>query len=244
MATFRAREILQARRARPVHDGLMGSVSGTITIPSGTLIGAGDVIRLFRVEASKIIPVRVIVDIGGNLDGHATPAARTLTGDLGYLRSADRSGTNLSFAYDTTVTTLTPALTTTPATEDVDALLLAATTPIVAGSVVNVTAFGITAAAGQLANGGVAVYNNIIGGTAGSQADSWGKIQSSNVQNLAYNANVMDVAITTLVTSSTATTFDIPLTVTVEFFPVTATASTQPFYIYRDRYSGGATGTF
>lgn len=211
MAVFKSVDIFKANRFRQIHDGLLHSTQASILIPSGTTLLNGDVIRLIRIDPSKIVPTRVIFDIGGNLDGHATLGSRTLTGTLGYLRSANRSGTNLSVKVSDG----------TAASESSAILLAAATTPIVAGSVASVTNFGGASGAGQLASGGVAVYNNLAG-----SLDSRG-----------YDANVMDVAISITANSSTATTADIVVQFTMEFLGVSATPSAQTPFIYADRYS-------
>lgn len=216
-STFRSPDIFKARRVRPVHDGLLGAMNFTYTLPSGTLLGVGDVIRLGRVDAAKIIPVRAIIDVSTRLDGHATAGSRTLEARLGYLKSADRAGTNISFTA--------AAGSTTAATEDDDILLAKGTVPLINSPI---TDFADTAATSLLTLGGVAIFNTLVAGL-----DSRG-----------YDANVMDVAITVDTASSTATLADSVISLTLEFLSVSNTPGTVAPYIYKDRYSAGSTGSF
>lgn len=234
MPNFTAGGILKASRQRAIHDGRLLAVNESLIIPAGTLFVSTNVIRLFRVDAAKINPVRVLADISGNLDGHATPASRTLAGTLGYLRSANRAGTNLSFTYDTT-TPLT--LTTTPATEDPDFILTAAAEAKPGSSASLV--FGTAGAAGLLSSGGSGVFSQIAAGV-GNASRGHVTTAASNValQQINYDANVMDVAITMTANSSTATDRDIIVSVTLEYFGL----SNQPTprwlpYVYDSRYS-------
>jgi hypothetical protein len=224
MATFKCNEIYRASRARPVYDGLLHTRQATLLIPSGTLIGSGDTIRFFRVAPNKIIPTRILVDIDGNLDGHATPASRTLAGTMGYLRSSDRSGTNLSFAASGSAMT-----------EDADYLLIAASVPALDPGTVD--EFGTAGDGAILGNGGMHIYNHGYGsavvGLATTVSDSEG-----------YDGNVADVAITTTAASSTATTADIQVRVTLEFLAVSADALSYKPYLYLDRYTSAGVGTF
>lgn len=215
--TYKAEGLYRAHRARPVYDGLLRSVSSTILIPSGTLLANADIIRFFRVAPSQIAPTRLIVDCSGPLDGHATAGSRTLTATLGYLKSSDRSGTNLSYLVSTT---------TTAATESSDLLLLAASAPVVNAQT---TSFANAGAAALLTQtgGGVAVFNHGDPGSKGAKSqDSRG-----------YDANVMDVALTMTANSSTATTADVYVTVTLEYAGVTTAPSAQAPFLYRDRYN-------
>lgn len=205
MATFKSQAILRANRFRSPGEGQVTYVPFGITIPSGTLIGASDVIRLGRIDPSKIIVTGVYLDISDNLDGHGTLGSRTLAGTLGLLRSANRGGTNLSTNAAGSA-----------ATEAADFLLTAAATPLVAGSVGSVTNFGGGAGVGQLASGGVAKYNTVV----------------AALNRRGYDANVMDVAISMTAASSTATTADIVIACTLECFGVMTAPSSDPSYIY------------
>lgn len=200
MATYTSLDIYRAHRARPIHDGLIHSAKGTIVIPSGTLIADNSVIRLFRVDPSKIIPMRVIWDQSGPLDGHATPGTRALVGTLGYLKSANRAGTNLSFTRPTTSAPYaTTDVTTTAATEDAAFLLVAASIPNPDPGTVD--EFGTAGDGSVLNNGGVCIFP-----VAPAAMDARG-----------YNANVMDVAVTFTEASTTATTADVIINCTLEF---------------------------
>ena len=204
-------DLYRANRARPIHDGRLHSVSYSLLVPSGTLIEDNCVIRLGRVDPSKCLFTRVFVDINGNLDGHATAGSRTLVGTLGLLKSADRSGTNLSFKISDTATA---------ATEDVDFFLAAAAAPLVDPGTVD--EFGTAGDGAILSSGGQHIYTPATG-----VSDSRG-----------YDANVMDVAISVTEPSSTATTADIILSVTLEFVGVNRSPASETPYIYRGRYSG------
>lgn len=210
MAVFKSQAIYEAARARQVYDGLLHTVQRSILIPSGTTLANGDIIRMLRIQPNKVVPTRVLVDVSGNLDGHATLGSRTLTATMGYLRSSDRNGTNLSVNAAGSA-----------ATESAAILLAAATTPIVAGSVASVTNFGGASGVGQMASGGFAVYNNLAG----------------SLDPRGYDANVMDVAISITANSSTATTADITVQLTLEFAGVSSDPNSIPPYLYRDRYS-------
>lgn len=232
MATFKSEAIHNAYRARPVYDGVLHTYSRSITFPSGTLIASGDTIRFMRIDPSKLVVTRLFLDISGNLDGHATLGSRTLTGKMGYLRSADVNGTNLSF----TLHADTGAVTTTPATENDDGLLITTTAPLLAGSVASVTNFGGGSGVGQLASGGWAFYNTspLEVAMIPDRGDNTG---TGTATNIAYSANVMDIAITATANSSTATTKDIVAQLTIEFATVSTSPSSVPPYRYRDRYS-------
>lgn len=200
--------IYRAHRARAVYDGALHTQSWSLTVPSGTLIEDNAVIRIGRVEPRKCNFTRVLVDISGNLDGHATPASRTLVGTLGLVKSSDRDGNNLSFAASGSA-----------ATEDVDFFLLATSVPLADPGTVD--EFGTAGDGAILSNGGFHIYN-----LAPGSSDARG-----------YDANVMDVAISITEPSSTATTADVVLTVTLEYGGVvTAPASGAP-YLYRNRYN-------
>lgn len=212
MATYNSPQILMATRHRPIYDGLLHTCSGTMVFPVGTVIAATSQIRLMRVQTNKIVPTRFILDSSGNLDGHATLGSRTLTGDLGYILSVDKNGTNLSLNAAGSA-----------ATPDVDLLLASGTTPIIAASVAGVSTFGTTAGAGQLASGGVAVYNTLVAG----------------LDRRGYDANVMDIAVTTIAGSSTALTTAVQWTFTLEFLAVGRDQDVnfaKP-YAYDSRYS-------
>lgn len=212
MATYNSPQILMATRHRPIYDGLLHTCSGTMVFPAGTVIAATSQIRLMRVQANKIVPTRFILDSSGNLDGHATLGSRTLTGDLGYILSVDKNGTNLSLNAAGSA-----------ATPDVDLLLASGTTPIIAASVAGVSTFGTAAGAGQLASGGVAVYNTLVAG----------------LDRRGYDANVMDIAVTTIAGSSTALTTAVQWTFTLEFLAVGRDQDVnfaKP-YAYDSRYS-------
>lgn len=219
--------IYGATRARPVHDGRLHSVKWELLVPSGTLIEDNCVIRLGRIDPSKCIITRALVDISGNLDGHATPGSRTLVGTLGYLKSADRSGTNISFKVSAT---------TTAATEDDDYILAANSVGIVAPTGA-VDKFGAAGDEGLLGNGGFMMF-------AGSGVeDAATGLPSVTQDSRGYDANVMDVAISVTEPSSTATTADVILSLTLEFLGVGRTPVAGPPYLYRDRYGGDATGS-
>lgn len=207
MATYKSQAILRANRFRAPTEGRVDSVGWAITIPSGTLIASGDTIRLGRVDPGKIIPKCVLIDFGGNLDGHATPASRTLAGTLGYLKSANRAGTNLSVNAAGSA-----------ATESAAGLLAAATAPTSAST--GMTSFGTAGAAGLLSTGGAGIFPVV---TTSGLVDSRG-----------YDANVMDVAITFTANSSTATTADIVIACTLEYFGVMTAPSSAPSYLYGD----------
>lgn len=214
MATYNSPQILMATRHRPIYDGLLHTCSGTIVFPVGTLIATTSTIRLMRVQANKIVPTRFILDASGNLDGHVTLGSRSLAGTLGYVTSLDKNGTNLSFNAAGSAATAIPA-----------GLLAAATAPIVAGSVTSVTNFGGGSGVGQLASGGVAVYNTLL-----TPADALMR---------GYDANVMDVAVTTTAASSTALTTAVQWTFTLEFLAVGRDQDVnfaRP-YAYTDRYT-------
>lgn len=215
MATsLKSHEIYRASRARPVHDGLLHTRQGSLLVPSGTLIEDNCTIRLFRVAPNKIVPTRVIVDINGNLDGHATAGSRTLVGTLGYLKSSDRAGTNLSFAASGSAMT-----------EDPDFLLTAASAPIVDPGTVD--EFGTAGDGAILSSGGVHIYN----------------VAPAAMDGAGYDGNVADVAISVTEPSSTATTADIVIRVTLEFYAVSTAPENYTPYQYRDRYSTAGVGS-
>lgn len=213
---LKSADIYRATRARPVHDGRLHSVQFSLLVPSGTLIDDNATLRLGRVDPSKCVFTRVLVDINGNLDGHATPASRTLVGTLGLIKSSDRSGNNLSFKISST---------TTAADDDVDFFLQAAAAPIIDPGTVD--EFGTAGDGAILSSGGFHIYNTYL-----ASQDSRG-----------YDANVMDVAISVTEPSSTATTADVIVTVTLEFMGVARSPSSQLPYLYKDRYGGDATGS-
>lgn len=204
--------VLKATRARAIHDGKIFSYSESILVPSGTLFASGNVMRFFRIDPSKTIPLRIIYDQSGNLDGHAVAATRTLTGTAGYILSANRAGTNLS------LTAAGGAATTQPA-----GLIAAAQTAVV-GSVASQTFGNDDGTTALLQNGGVGIYNPVVA----ILTDPRG-----------YDASVMDVAVTFTGNSSTATTTDIYCTLTLEFMGIgrspTGGAFLKP-YTYTDRY--------
>lgn len=219
MPNFTGNGVLKATRARAIHDGKIFSFSESILVPSGTLFANGNVLRFFRVDPSKIIPIRVVYDQSGNLDGNGTAGSRTLAGTLGYLRSANRAGTNISFTLNSDGTP-----TTTPATESSAGLLATGTAPTSATT--GMTTFGAAGAAGLLSTGGAGIFPVV---TTSGLVDSRG-----------YDANVMDLAVSFTANSTTATTADIVCSLTLEFVNVARGPAGGAFakpYVYDSRYS-------
>ena len=218
MPSINSPGVLKAARARPVYDGKLHTVSETILIPAGTVFAATNTIRLFRVDPNKIIPTRFVCDFP-KLDGNATP---TLTGDLGYLLSANRAGTNISFTLDASGNPTAIA-----ATADPDFLVVAAATPVLVGGTAATTFGSAGATGGIIGLGGVAVFNTRV--ATSLIPDSRG-----------YDANVLDVAITLAGTQASVTASAGVLQVTMEFLAVGRSPNTAGFdrpYVYDSRYS-------